>query len=131
MVKYLVSFLAMILVIMVFFLNRLSNFDLLGYAQHCIISFKYQQNILEGTLILPLNKVSPPFVLLIHGDGSQDRWSKSGYIPLVKFLVSKGIAVFSWDKPGVGKSTGNWAGTDYVRSCRGSRIGTTKAKTKA
>lgn len=52
--------------------------------------------------------VKPVAIHLVHGDGPQDRWSEGGYIPLVKFLVSQGIAVFSWDKPGVGNSTGNW-----------------------
>ncbi|MCS5992147.1 hypothetical protein LNP02_28885 [Klebsiella variicola subsp. variicola] len=43
-----------------------------------------------------------------HGDRPQDRWSEGGYILLVNFLISQGIAVFSGDKPGVGQSTGNW-----------------------
>ncbi|QHB32335.1 alpha/beta hydrolase [Yersinia canariae] len=108
MIKYIVSFSIMTIVFITFLFSRLSDFDLSGYGQQRIISFKHHQDVLEGTLILPPGKVSPPFVLLIHGDGPQDRWSEGGYIPLVKFFISQGIAVFSWDKPGVGESAGNW-----------------------
>lgn len=108
MIKYIVSFLVMIIIFIIFLFSRLSDFDLSGYEQQRIISFKHHQDVLEGTLILPPGKMSPQFVLLIHGDGPQDRWSEGGYIPLVNFLISQGIAVFSWDKPGVGESTGNW-----------------------
>ncbi|MDP9705158.1 MULTISPECIES: alpha/beta hydrolase family protein [Rahnella] len=108
MIKYIVSFSIMIVVLIIFLLSRLYDFDLSGYGQQRSISFKHNNDVLVGTLIMPPGKVSPPFVLLVHGDGPQDRWSEGGYIPLVKFLVSQGIAVFSWDKPGVDKSTGNW-----------------------
>lgn len=108
MIKYIVSFSIMTAILFIFLLSRLSDFELSGEGQQRTISFKYNNDVLEGTLILPSDKVSPPFVLLVHGDGPQDRWSEGGYIPLVKFLVSQGIAVFSWDKPGVGGSAGNW-----------------------
>lgn len=108
MLKYLASFLAIVFFLTVFLLNRLSEFELSGYEQQRIITFEHQQNILEGTLLLPRKAISPPIVLLVHGDGAQDRWSDGGYIPLVNFLVSQGVAVFSWDKAGVGASKGNW-----------------------
>lgn len=108
MIKYIVSFSVMIILIIIFLFSRLSDFELAGYGQLRTLSFTHHQDLLTGTLILPPDKVYPPFVLLIHGDGPQDRWSDGGYIPLVNFLVSQGMAVFSWDKPGVGESTGNW-----------------------
>ncbi|MHC5307282.1 alpha/beta hydrolase family protein [Bartonella sp. LJL80] len=108
MIKYIVSFSTMIAVLIICLLARFSDFDISGYGQQRNVSFKHNNDTLVGTLILPHGKDSPPFVLLVHGDGPQDRWSEDGYIPLVKFLVSQGIAVFSWDKPGVGESTGNW-----------------------
>lgn len=108
MIKYMMSFSIMVVVLIIFLLTRLSDFDLSGYGKQHTVFFKHNNDVLVGTLILPPDKVSPPFVLLVHGDGPQDRWSEGGYIPLVKFLVSQGIAVFSWDKPGVGNSTGNW-----------------------
>ncbi|CNB90528.1 alpha/beta hydrolase family protein [Yersinia intermedia] len=106
--KYLTSFFAIAILFSAFFFIRLSDFDLSGYGQQRIISFQHHQDVLQGTLILPPDKEYPPVVLIVHGDGAQDRWSGDGYIPLVKFLVAQGIAVFSWDKPGIGTSTGNW-----------------------
>lgn len=108
MIKYIISFSITIVILIIFLLTRLYDFDLSGYGQQHTLSFKHNNDVLVGTLILPPDKIYPPFVLLVHGDGPQDRWSEGGYILLVKFLVSQGIAVFSWDKPGVGNSTGNW-----------------------
>ncbi|WP_447877297.1 alpha/beta hydrolase family protein [Serratia fonticola] len=98
----------MVSFLVVFSLIRLSEFELSDDAHQRTINFEHHQDILEGTLILPPGKISPPLVVLVHGDGAQDRWSEGGYIPLVKFLVAQGIAVYSWDKPGVGASSGNW-----------------------
>ena len=47
-------------------------------------------------------------VALVHGDGTQDRTSFGGYAPMINALLERGIAVASWDKPGVGSSGGNW-----------------------
>lgn len=60
------------------------------------------------TLLLPGEYKIPPVVLIVHGDGAQNRWSDDGYAPQVNDLLDQGIAVFSWDKPGVGASQGNW-----------------------
>ena len=46
--------------------------------------------------------------MIIHGDGPQDRYSDNGYNPLFNTLLEAGIAVFSWDKAGIGNSQGNW-----------------------
>lgn len=91
------------------FLYRLSTFDLTDYPDQRIILINYNQDSLEGTLLYPPNMDhSPTVVILVHGDGPQDRFSNGGYIPLVRNLLKNGIAVFSWDKPGVGLSQGNW-----------------------
>ncbi|MGF6189376.1 alpha/beta hydrolase family protein [Serratia sp. 2723] len=106
--KYGMFGLCMVSFLVVFSFIRLSEFELADNGHQRIIRFEHHQSLLEGTLILPPGKISPPLVLLVHGDGAQDRWSAGGYIPLVNFLVSRGIAVYSWDKPGVGASSGNW-----------------------
>lgn len=61
-----------------------------------------------GTLVLPPERASAPVVVIVHGDGPQTRWSDGGYLPLVTDLLSAGIGVFSWDKPGTGDSPGDW-----------------------
>lgn len=106
--KYLISVISVVVIVTLFTFIRLSDFDLSDYGEQRNITFWHQQDVLKGTLILPPDKKSPPVVLIIHGDAAQDRWSDSGYIPMVRFLVAQGIGVFSWDKPGVGESRGNW-----------------------
>lgn len=71
------------------------------------MSFAAGGNVLSGSLWLP---ESDPIavVVLVHGDGPQDRTSDGAYTPLVNVLLDHGIAVASWDKPGVGGSSGNW-----------------------
>jgi pimeloyl-ACP methyl ester carboxylesterase len=85
----------------------LSDFDL---AEHNTreVSFTLEDALLSGTLVMPRDSISPPIALIVHGDGPQDRFSGGGYLPLINTLVDAGIGVFSWDKAGVEKSTGNW-----------------------
>ncbi|WP_180900344.1 alpha/beta hydrolase family protein [Martelella soudanensis] len=61
----------------------------------------------SGTLWLP-DGAPRAAVVLVHGDGAQDRTSAGGYAPLINAMLDRGIAVASWDKPGVGSSEGNW-----------------------
>lgn len=108
--KYFICIFALVCTLSIFAILRMSDFDLSDYKEQRSITFRHHHDVLQGTLILPSDKKNPPVVLIVHGDAAQDRWSSSGYIPVVKFLVAHGIGVFSWDKPGVGKSTGNWLG---------------------
>lgn len=96
-----------LLVISGIVLHGLSAFELPERVQQTL-SFSLGDAHLEGTLLLPDNQHNPPVVLLVHGDGAQDRWSDGGYLPLVNALVAQGIGVFSWDKPGVAASSGDW-----------------------
>ncbi|MDW6093904.1 alpha/beta hydrolase family protein [Vibrio rhizosphaerae] len=111
------SLLLLVVLIFLFMVFRFLTFGLENTGTQRTLSFTHGSDVLSGTLILPPHVVSPPFVVFIHGDGPQDRWSNGGYVPLVRFLVSNGIAVYSWDKPGVGLSSGNWfAQTMFDRS---------------
>ncbi len=69
------------------------------------LSFKTAQGTLKGTLWPPSDG---PVVLLVHGDGVADRFLGGGYLPLMHALSDAGIGVFTWEKPGVGESEGNW-----------------------
>lgn len=44
----------------------------------------------------------------VHGDGALSYDAYGYYGPIWQRLIDNGYAVFSWDKPGVGDSTGNW-----------------------
>ncbi|MEL6586622.1 MAG: alpha/beta hydrolase [Pseudomonadota bacterium] len=85
---------------------RLMDHDV---ARHPSEPFRFAVNdqTLSGTLWLP---DGPPVtaVALVHGDGPQDRVSGGAYAPLINILLDQGIAVASWDKPGIGASEGAW-----------------------
>lgn len=102
-------FLLLFVVIGYFFVIGSSDFEL-DRIQHQDCVFESKGEELSATLFIPEHGISKqtPVVLLIHGDGPQDRTSNKGYLPLINYLVEEGIAVFSWDKKGVGASKGNW-----------------------
>lgn len=85
---------------------RLEDHDL-GKWPSRPLEFAGADGALAGTLWLP-EGVAWGTVLLVHGDGPQDRTSGGGYAPLINALLDAGLAVGSWDKPGVGASEGNW-----------------------
>jgi hypothetical protein len=85
----------------------LVDFDLGNHEVH-EVSFITKDAVLAGTLILPSNVANPPIAITVHGDGPQDRFSNGGYLPFINTLADAGIGVFTWDKAGVGESTGNW-----------------------
>ena len=87
--------------------DGISDFDLTERRTRDV-SFKIVDAHLSGTLVLPRDVSNPPIAVIVHGDGAQDRFSNGGYLPLINTLVDAGIGVYSWDKAGVGKSTGNW-----------------------
>ena len=90
-------------------LPGLSDFDMDARDQR-ELPFTAGGATLSGTLLLPDGAGERPdaVALLVHGDGPQDRWSNGGYLPLVNALLDRGIAVYTWDKPGIGASTGDW-----------------------
>ncbi|WP_414980531.1 alpha/beta hydrolase family protein [Congregibacter sp.] len=46
--------------------------------------------------------------MFVHGDGPLN-YQAEGYYPLIwNFLRKRGFAIFSWSKPGVGASSGEW-----------------------
>lgn len=85
---------------------RLADHDLERRASEPF-NFLSNDHQLTGTLWLPEGPVVAA-VALVHGDGPQERTSAGGYAPLINTLLDAGIAVASWDKPGVGGSQGNW-----------------------
>ena len=65
---------------------------------------------LGGSLWEP--RQSPVAVVLMHpGSGPSDRHNDEYFPPIREHLVASGYAVCSFDKRGVGESTGDWIGT--------------------
>lgn len=75
------------------------------------ISERFEFNVegarMSGTIWMP-DAAPNAAIVFAHGDGAQDRTSSGGYAPIINSLLDRGIAVASWDKPGVGSSEGNW-----------------------
>ena len=73
------------------------------------IRFEAAGQSLCGSLLLPQSRSKPvPVTVFVHGDGAMDRDSSGYYQPYFDALLAQGVAVFSWDKPGVGASEGDW-----------------------
>jgi len=72
---------------------------------HEDIAFSNGDVRLAGTLISPKTPARHPAIILVHGSGAENR---EFVLPLAHFLIRRGIAVFGYDKRGVGRSTGDW-----------------------
>lgn len=76
------------------------------------LTFRAGSDTLTGTLWLPESAGIHSAVLLVDGAGPTTR--NDGANPeLAAQLTDSGIAVFAWDKPGVGGSTGDWTQQDF------------------
>jgi pimeloyl-ACP methyl ester carboxylesterase len=75
----------------------------LGTHREVAVHFTCEETALAGTLYLPNGSGRPPAVVWVHGSGEQPRLN---YGPVVAPLVEDGVAVFSYDKRGVGESEG-------------------------
>jgi len=72
------------------------------------VTFKNGDDLLSGHYFLPESGKPKAVILFVHGDGPLE-YDAHGYYPLIwEPLLRQGFAIFSWDKPGVGESTGNW-----------------------
>lgn len=69
------------------------------------VTFRNGATTLAGTLITPATAGRHPALVVVHGSGAQDR---DGSLPFVHFLVRRGIALLTYDKRGVGGSSGDW-----------------------
>ncbi|MFB9688858.1 alpha/beta hydrolase family protein [Amycolatopsis plumensis] len=67
---------------------------------------------LAGTLAVPDSRDPAPGVVMVGGSGPSDRTNDDFFPPIQRGLVEAGFAVLSYDKRGVGGSSGDWlAGT--------------------
>ncbi len=101
------TFIGVVFLFGLLFLRGLSDFDLSEYP-HTEIQFSTDQGLIAGTLILPGEGGDAPVAIFVHGDGPQDRFSSDGYLVQKRLLLEAGVGIYSWDKPGVEESEGNW-----------------------
>ncbi len=83
-----------------------TNTDGLMYEE---FSFTHEGNTLKGVLVSPKNPgPSTPCVIFVHGSGKTPRDAYGYYQSYWERFANKGWCSMSWDKPGVGRSEGNW-----------------------
>lgn len=71
-------------------------------------TFTHAGNQLHGLYLLPTVETSKGLIVFVHGDGASNA-DANGFYPLFwQSLRAQGYHVASWNKPGVGDSTGNW-----------------------
>ena len=71
------------------------------------ITFQSGEFKLVGDLRTPAGTGPFPVVLFVHGDAQGANRTMFGmYLPIMERMLRAGYAVFSWDNPGAGESTG-------------------------
>lgn len=100
----------LIFIILFFFLSILifiyNIADIHGVKEH--VTFTNGKDLLSAYYLTPENKKIKGVVIFVHGDGDIN-YDAYGYYDLIwQKILDSGYAIFSWDKPGVGDSSGNW-----------------------
>jgi pimeloyl-ACP methyl ester carboxylesterase len=72
------------------------------------VRFSSCGNTLSGTLTLPATPGPHPAVVFINGSGAADRTGYGLAPPLWRHFAGRSFASLSWDRPGVGESTGDF-----------------------
>lgn len=82
--------------------------DALSYTQIHTEQLVFQTEgfYLVGDLQIPVNGEFHPVIIMVHGSGDSNREDYGRYRPIMDRFLSAGYAVFSWDKPGTGESSG-------------------------
>lgn len=88
----------------VFYLDHEHTYDM----RTVDVSFASDQGELHGVLSLPHGEGPHGVVAFVHGDGPVNATHDDGYLPLFEAFAQVGYAAISWDKPGVGESSGRW-----------------------
>ncbi|HYH12199.1 MAG TPA: alpha/beta fold hydrolase [Thermomicrobiales bacterium] len=72
------------------------------------VTLPFGATTLAGTLHLPNGATPHPAIVMLQGSGPEDRDSWGYFPPIRDRFLDTGLAVLSWDKPGIGESTGDW-----------------------
>jgi pimeloyl-ACP methyl ester carboxylesterase len=77
------------------------------------VRFRHGADVLAGTLFLPARPGPHPAVALVLGSDPVDRTYGGAGTALARHFARHGVACLSWDKPGVGESTGDHASQTF------------------
>jgi uncharacterized protein len=72
------------------------------------VEFSSGDVVLAGWLAVPVRDEALAGVVLVGGSGPSDRDNGTYFPPIREHLVDAGMAVLSYDKRGVGSSSGDW-----------------------
>lgn len=72
------------------------------------VEFRSHHFRLSDDLQLPAGPGPHPAIIMVHGDGDVDRYDSGKYRPIMNEFLEAGFVVLSWDKPGTGRSTGEF-----------------------
>jgi hypothetical protein len=72
------------------------------------IRFRSGRFRVVGDLRMPDGEGPHPAIIMVHGDGAATRHGAVPFTPMIEIFLRNGYAVFSWDKPGTGGSTGEF-----------------------
>jgi pimeloyl-ACP methyl ester carboxylesterase len=72
------------------------------------VTFSNGEVTLAGSLAMPDHRTPSRGVVMIGGSGPSNRNNDDLFPPIRRHLVASGIAVLSYDKRGVGESSGEW-----------------------
>jgi len=70
------------------------------------VEFSFDNFNISGELLIPKGNGKFPLVIMVHGDGSA---YMSYFSTIKKSFLKAGYATLMWDKPGSGKSTGEFS----------------------
>lgn len=84
------------------------------------IRFQSDHFNLVGDFQVPGAGGKHPVIIMVHGDGGIDRYDSGKYRPIMDRFLRAGYAVFSWDKPGTGESTGEFVDGAWIITDRAS-----------
>jgi pimeloyl-ACP methyl ester carboxylesterase len=72
------------------------------------VQFRHGDNLLAGSLYGPKLPSRRPAVALVFGSGAQDRRCGGVGASLGRHFARNGLVCLAWDRPGVGRSTGDF-----------------------
>jgi pimeloyl-ACP methyl ester carboxylesterase len=78
------------------------------------VQFTSGGNALAGILVLPAGPGPHPAVVFLNGSDGADRTGRGRWPSVWRHFAQHGFASFSWDRPGVGGSTGDFEAQTFA-----------------
>ena len=93
---------ALISVVVIFVIGNSYDFEMRD------VKIPIQEGELNAKIAMPEAGQTHGVIVVVHGDGAVNATADEYYKPAWEVMVDAGYAIISWDKQGVGGSSGNW-----------------------